>query len=249
MKRAGGVRTTATQRGQATTEFVVVALALVPLFLLVVHLGKVIDLLHAAESASRYAAFEAVVRHSGNGWKSNTSLATEVRRRFFSHPDAPVKTNDVAGDSSAHRNPLWSNAAGHPLLPRLEDDVGVALHIQAFDTIPAAGFAGALGLSHDNLASAIVTVRPASVARLAPFDTLRLDITRRTVLLADTWTARDPTQVRARIESAPMLYPLASWRALVDVAGALPMLVLDPPLHAGEFDWDAVPCDRLVGGC
>ena len=249
MKRAGFACAIATQRGQATTEFVVVALALVPLFLLVVHVGKTIDLLHAAEGASRYAAFEAVVRHSGNGWKSDASLAAEVRRRFFSHPDAPLKTSDVAGDFTAHRNPLWSDAGGRPFLPRLDDDVGVALHIDAFDTIPAAGFAGALGLSLENFATATVTVRPASVPRLAPFDTLRLSIARRTVLLADTWTAHDAAQVRARIESAPSLYPVAPWRALVDVAGALPALVFDPPLRAGDFDWDVVPCDRMVGGC
>jgi hypothetical protein len=237
------------QRGQATTEFVVVALALVPLFLLVVLVGKTVDLVHATEAASRYAAFETVVHHSGSGWTNDDALAADVRRRFFSHPDAPVKTHDVAGDFPAHRNPLWSDPTGRPLLPRLDDAVGVATAVDRLDALPAASFAGALALPSDNLATASVTVTPAGVPGLPPFDTMRLRITRRTALLADPWTARHPGAVRERIESAPPLYPVAPVRGLIDAAGRLPTLVFDPALQVGEFDWDVVPCDRLVGGC
>jgi hypothetical protein len=236
------------QRGQATTEFAVVAMALVPLFLLVVLIGKMADLAHTAQAASRYVAFEAVVRHSGSGWKSDPLLAAEVRRRFFSHPDAPVKTDDVAGDSAAHRNPLWSDHVGRTLLPRLEDSVGAALRIDRFDALPAA-YAGALALSTDNLAAATVTVTPAGVPELPPFDTLRLRIEGRTSLLADAWTARGPGAIRERIQSSVRMLPTAPIRPLIDAAGRLPTLVLDPPLRMGEFDWDIVSCDRLVGGC
>jgi hypothetical protein len=237
------------QRGQATTEFAVVAMALVPLFLLVVLIGKLADLAHTAQAASRYVAFEAVVRHSSSGWKSDALLAAEVRRRFFSHPDAPVKTDDVAGDFAAHRNPLWSDYVGRTLLPRFEDTVGVAMRVDRFDAIPAAAYAGALELSTDNLAAAIVVVTPAGVLGLPPFDTLHLRFEGRTSLLADAWTARGPGAIRQRIEASARMLPTAPIRALIDAAGRLPTLVLDPALRMGEFDWDIVPCDRLVGGC
>jgi hypothetical protein len=69
------------------------------------------------------------------------------------------------------------------------------------------------------------------------------------VLLADPWTARDAAGVRDRIESAPLMYPIIAVRGLIDIAGQLPPTVFDPALRVGEFDWDVVPCDRLIGGC
>jgi hypothetical protein len=237
------------QRGQATTEFVVVALVLVPFFLLVVLAGKLADITHTAQQASRYAAFEGVVRHSGTGWKSDVALAAEVRRRFFSHPDAPLKTDDVAGDFTAHRNPLWSDPAGRPLLARLSDTVGVSLHIDRYDALPAAAYADELGLPDRNLSTASVTVRPSDMPALAPFDVPGLHIERHTALLADAWTARDATGIRARIAASSRVLPTGPITSLIDAAGRLPTLVFDPALRMGEFDWDVVPCDRLIGGC
>jgi len=236
------------QRGQATTEMVIAALVLVPLMLLVPLLGRVVDLVQATEAASRYAVFEAITHRSGAAWAGDAALAEDVRRRFFNHPDAPVKTGDVAGDFTAHRNPLWSDHVGRPSLARLGEQVGVATRRDPLDT-PAASYAATLHLAQDNLVSASVTVTPAGVPELPPFDRTTLRIARRTVLLTDPWTAHGNADVRQRIESAPRLYPVAAVRGLIDVAGRLPTLVLDPPLRVGEFDWDVVPCDRLIGGC
>jgi hypothetical protein len=237
------------QRGQATTELVVLALALVPLFLVLPLIGKYIDLMQTAEAASRYVAFEGIVRNSSGSWKSDPELAAEVRRRFFSRSDAPVKTGDVAGDFAAHRNPLWTGPAGHPLIERFADSVGVQTAVNGLNPLPGAAFAGTWGLSRDNLYTASVTVRPANVSSLPPFDTLGLRIARRTVLLADAWTVRDSAAVRSKIEGSAAVYPIAAFRGLVDIAGQLPPLMFDPAFRVGEFDWDVVPCDRLIGGC
>jgi hypothetical protein len=237
------------QRGQATIEWVVLALALVPLFLLVPLVGKFIDLAQTTEAASRYVAFEGMARHSGSGWKDDAMLAAEVRRRFFGNSDAPVKTNDVAGNFAAHRNPLWSDPAGHPLIERFADNVAVRTEIGSVDAIATAAFASAFALPHDNLLTGSVTVRAANVRGLAPFDTLGWATTRRTALLADAWTATDSAGIRRRIEAAATVFPIAAVRELVDTAGQLPTLVFDPALRVGDFDWDVVPCDRLVGGC
>lgn len=237
------------QTGQSTVEFAVLALALVPLFLLVPLIGKYIDMMQTAEKASRYVAFEGAARNSSNSWKSDVELAAEVRRRFFSNSDAPVKTNDVAGDFAAHRNPIWSDAAGNPLIEKFDNDVGVRTQVSGMNAIATAIFADPLGLSRDNLYAANVTVRPVDVKNLQPFDNIGLSTTRKTVLLADAWTARSAASVRGKIEGSAAMYPIGQIKTLVDVAGLAPTLVFDPKLEVGEFNWDVVPCDRLIGGC
>lgn len=243
--RVGG----SAQRGQSTVEFVVLGLVLVPLFLAIPLIGKYLDLIQTSEEASRYLAFEGMAKNSSSAWKSDADLALEVRRRFFSNSDAPVKTNDAAGDFAAHRNPIWSDAAGNPLIDKFEDQVGVQTQVASKNAIASALFAGELGLSKDNLYTASVTVKPVNVKNFAPFDDINLSISRKTVLLADAWTARDSAAVRSKIEHATGMVPLQMAHTLLDAVGTVPTLIFDPALKIGEFDWDVVPCDRLVGGC
>lgn len=238
------------QRGQATTEFAVLALVLVPLALAVPLLGKYIDLMQAAEAASRYVAFEGTIRNSSSSWKNDAELAVEVRRRFFSNSDAPVKTGDAAGDFAAHRNPIWSDHAGRTLIEKFEDSVRVQTQAAGKNAIAAtAPFSDALGLPDANLYTASVTVAPVKIPGFAPFDAVDITTTRKTVLLADAWTARDSAGIRRRIEDSVLLYPLGQAKPIVDLIGLLPTVVFDPALKLSEFDWDVVPCDRLVGGC
>lgn len=248
MKRASPFRGRR-QAGQSTVEFAVLALALVPLFLLVSLVGKYIDMMQTTEEASRYVAFEGAARNSSSTWKSDAELAAEVRRRFFSNSDAPVKTGDVAGDFTAHRNPVWTDAKGRPLIASFADDVGVRTSVAGLNAIASAMYAGSLGLSHDNLYTAKVTLRPANASGPAPFDAIGLSTTRKTVLLADAWTARGPAGIRRKIEGVAAMYPIGHMRAFIGVAGLAPALVFDPALEVGNFDWDVVPCDRLIGGC
>jgi hypothetical protein len=234
------------QRGQSTVEFVVAALALLQLFIAVPLLGKYLDLFQTTETASRYVAFEGMHRHSANGWKTDAELGLEVRRRFFSNSDAPIKTGDAAGDFAAHRNPLWTDHRGQPLIAKFQDDVSVATTVSGKNAIAAATlFGGPLGLSQDNWYSAAVSVQMAETP-LVP----ALGTTRRTVLLADAWTARNNAQIRQRIEDGGLpVYPIGKAKALVDLIGLIPSAVNDPALKVGDHDWDIVPCDRLKGGC
>jgi hypothetical protein len=238
------------QGGQATTEFAVLALALVPIFILVPLIGKYIDMNQTAEQASRYLAFEASARNTRSTWKTDDELATEVRRRFFSNSDAPVKTGDAAGNFSAHRNPVWSDHTGKPLLQNFEDDVGVAGAKESYNAIASTAlYRGELGLSDDNLYTGNVTVKIADVANLQTFDKIGLSTSRKTVLLADAWTARDNASIRGKIEDSFAMYPMGPLKGIIDIVGTLPTLVYDPALKVSDFDWDIVPCDRLVEGC
>ena len=238
------------QRGQATTEFAVLALALVPIFIAVPLIGKYIDMNQAAEQASRYVAFEAAARNTSSSWKTDAEIAVEVRRRFFSNSDAPVKTNDVAGDFAANRNPVWTDHAGNPLIAKFEDDVGVASATQDYNAIAATAlYRGELGLSNSNLYTGNVTVKMADIAGFQPLDQIGLSTSRKTVLLADAWTARDNASIRSRIEGSVLMYPIGPLKGLIDPLGTLPPLLYDPGFTVGDFDWDVVPCDRIVGGC
>ena len=238
------------QRGQATTEFAVLALALVPIAIAVPLIGKYIDVNQAAEQSSRYVAFEAAARNTNSSWKSDAELGVEVRRRFFSNSDAPVKTNDVAGDFAAHRNPLWTDHTGKALLQKFETDVTVQSHKEGYNAIAAtAPYRSELKLSNDNFYTGNVTVKMADITGFAPFDKIGLSTTRKTVLLADAWTAKDNAQVRGKIEKSFLMYPIGPLKSVIDPIGMLPTLVYDPALKVSAFDWDIVPCDRLIGGC
>lgn len=243
------------QQGQSTVEFIVLALVLVPLLLAVPLLGKYMDIAQTAAVASRYAAFEGTVRHSSanGGWKSDAELAMEVRRRFFSNSDAPIKSSDAAGDFNAHRNTLWFDHRGDALLPKFVDNVGVATERKALSQPFGALYAGALDLSHDNLHTGRVAVAVADIAKFEPFDTLNLSIRRETTVLVDPWAASGPGQVEERIKRD-------GWNPLgpfpykpLEVLGGNPAVDLAftlfefgaPPPQIGRVEPDRVPSDRL----
>ena len=69
------------QAGQALTEFLVVALALIPLFLLIPMIAKYQDIGHSTQMASRYAAFEATIRNDAHGaFKTDANAAKRASR-------------------------------------------------------------------------------------------------------------------------------------------------------------------------
>lgn len=243
------------QRGQSTMEFVVLALVLVPLLLAVPLIGKYMDLAQTAAVASRYAAFEGTVRHASasGGWKTDAELAMEVRRRFFSNSDAPVKTGDAAGDFNAHRNTLWFDHRGAPLLPRFVDNVGVKTERATIAQPFGAFYADALDLPRDNLYTGRVMVAVADVAGFQPFDKLKLSVTRSTTVLVDPWAARGPGMVEAKIkrDGASPLGPFP-YKPL-EILGGNPIVDLAltlfeygaPPPDIGRVEPDRVPGDRL----
>ncbi len=234
------------QQGQSTIEFVVAALVLVPLFIAVPLLGKYIDLHQTIEVASRYVAFEGMARNSSSRWKGDAALNQEVRRRFFSNSGAPIKTGDTAGDFTSHRNPVWSDHTGKPLIARFDGDVSVSATASNKEPLAnATTFGRRLGLSHDNWHQGNVTVHIAATSTLPAWTA-----TRRTALLVDAWTARNPAQIRERIQDGgASLYPVGAIKAFADLIGRIPTAVNDPALKIADHDWDIVPCDRLRPGC
>jgi hypothetical protein len=255
------------QRGQALTEFLCVAVAVVPLFLLIPLIGKYQDISNSTQAASRYVAFEATVRNdSTNSWEPEGQLAQEVVRRFFSNPDAPIKTNDAAGNFKANQNLFWRDPVDKPLIADFGSDVSLTFGPDA-STTQAGGFASIadegkpfpvydqLGLQARGIYTANVSVKlanvPSGLKFYEPFDKLNLAMTRSTSIVIDPWTAKDPAQVESKIAGSDVFFPagnLAAVSPLVDAAVTiidLPGGVSGPKLGKLDFWRDVVPEDRL----
>jgi hypothetical protein len=260
------------QAGQALAEFLAIAFALVPLLLLLPMIGKYQDLAHMTQMASRYAAFDATsFGDMGDGyeaWKPPAQLADEIRRRFYSNPDAPIKTGDVAGDFDANRNLLWRDPYGNPLIRNFSDvsisfgnnaaaqsggfSAGSGADGTPFNSVPFAN-ANTIGLQARGIYTANVAVAvanlPAGFKSIAPFDTLHLSIERHTSLLFDPWASPITKVTEKRVgRLAPINNALSAIEPLVDVAvDAVDMFKVPRPDFANLEPWrDVVPADRLV---
>jgi hypothetical protein len=259
--------------GQALTEFLVVALALVPLFLLMPLIAKYQDIAHQTEMASRYVAFDAVARNEWqNSWKDPGQLAGEVRRRFFSNPDAPIKTNDTAGNFDAHRNLFWRGPTDEPLISNFDEDVAISFGDAAssqssgfkaakdgapfnklIGTALETNIADQFKLKAAGIYTGNVTVKlaktPEFLKSYQPFDTLDLSITRHTSVVINGWDANSAGTVSTRIDSK-LLVPGTLLRPIGSTLGAFfgPFeggQVSPPKLGELDFWQDVVPADRL----
>ena len=263
------------QRGQSLVEFLVLAVALVPLFLLLPMIGKYQDLVQATQLASRYVAFDATSFGNADGfnqWKPPAQLADEVRRRFYSNSDAPIKTGDVAGDVDANRNLFWRDPYGHALIANFQD---VAVSFGNGATTQAGGFssagldttvfnqkpfanAAAIGLAANGIYTANVSVGlanlPGGIKSVVPFDSIDLSIKRHTSLVFDPWHSPTTVKTESRVAwLAPVDSALATISPGVDLAVRLIDLStggaahVEPPKFGDLSAWrDVVPADRLV---
>lgn len=100
-------------RGQAMTEFLVICMVLVPVFLAIPMLGKYMDIQHSAIQGTRYLAWERTVWAPGK--KSDTQLENELRNRVFTGHATPVKAGDGKTVPASY-NPLWKDVGGRPML-------------------------------------------------------------------------------------------------------------------------------------
>ena len=237
------------QRGQALSEFLVLAIAIVPLAIGMPLAFKYLDIMWSSEQAARYAAFEATVNHTGIGWKSDDLLAKDIRERLFVGSTAPILSEGAPQRVGFERNKLWTDRAGRDLLAPGQDAVVVNSQVESFNPIDATFLHRAsLGLPIDNFYTGTVTLKFAGNTGFAPLDALKLQTSRRFALLADEWTARNPAEVRERIEGSAVSYPIGAVAKLVNPLGQLPRLTFDPAFVVGDGDWDNVPDDRKVEG-
>lgn len=230
-----------------------VAAALIPLFLLVPVIAKYQDIAHATQMASRYAAFDTLVRYNSapNTAKSPDQLQSEVRRRFFSTSDAPIKTKDVAGDFKAHQNLYWRTPDDKPLIANFSDITLAQSRRSTFDGQPVKGpFAFTFGAT--DIYSANINVKlanlPSGLKFYEPFDKINLSINRGTSVLADAWTGKSTVDVQNKVGGlVPNVTALSQLSTLVDPTLMLVEPGVSPP-KLGRLDYWAedVPDGRVV---
>ena len=213
------------QRGQALVEVVVLAAALVPLFLAIPLIAKYQDLRHAAIAASRSAAFECSVRPEecvAGESAVQARLADALRRRHFARHDRDLLSIDASGDDppSWERNRFWVDRRGAPLLAAAADVSG---SVQAGEldaarnawgrgagTLVAGGGFGlaaagpaVFGLELDQgLVTAGVRARVSLDRTLANWlekpEGIALGLSGRTAVLVDSWNASSGRGTEAR---------------------------------------------------
>jgi hypothetical protein len=228
--------------GQAMTEFCVLMAALSPLVLLIPMLGRHLDLIHTADIASRYVAFESIAHDPLNGRLHDEQIAADVARRFFSRSDATIRTGEAPSDAPAERNGLWVDHRAQPLLPDLRNRIGATTRAGARDPFPAARhwWSEGFDLRSRNLITGTVTVHPLWLPPIA----------RTAALLVDDWSALGTRDVQLRIEHAgDFIYPSGELDSSLRLIGQLPRLLTDEPMKPGLKDWEVLPCDRLENGC
>lgn len=203
------------QHGQALLEALVAALALVPLALLAILLGKFQSMQTATIAASRTLAFECTVRPGDCvDPTARQRLAEDVRRRHFGRLDREILSDDVLDDAAPERehNALWVDRRGKRLLERYAD-VTIAVAPSRFD----AGRSTAVGRATEGAAALLdrlagpsrfgldveggfavadvrVRVSPSETGneRFVRLDSMPLVLHARTAVLGDGWNASGP---------------------------------------------------------
>jgi hypothetical protein len=186
------------QRGQAMSELIVAMLAVLPLLLGVIYIGKYQDLKFSAVQASRYAAFDRVYDPSSRH-KTATVLAEETRARFFTDPmlknNGAVAFQDSTQNSSNTNGTLnqnWYGSGGDPIVTKYQD---VSVNVQNPSTngtfIQGLDLAGKLNFKIDDpgIAQADVQVPLANVATFAALNNLNLKLDVSTAVLTDGFNA------------------------------------------------------------
>lgn len=252
------------QRGQALTEFLVLAFALVPLFLLMPVIAKLQDMAHSTQMAARYLAFEAMARHPGaGGFQPEAEAAAELRRRFFGHSEAPIRTGEGADDVDAQRHAFWRRPDGSPLIRSFADvqlSFGRGRAPQPLQGLDPASdgdafpLHDALNLSAHGIYTAHVTVTladlPEGLKAYEPFDRIGLVMSRSTSVAIDGWSGRGPVEVQQKLDDT-LIFPGRALRSTTGVLRPVMELVEMPggiaPPRLGQLDFwqDVVPPDRL----
>lgn len=262
-----------TVQGQALTEFILITLLLIPLFLVIPLIAKYQDLAHTTQVASRYVSFEAMTRNNQTpgDQKPDEQLANEVHRRFFGDANAPIQTMASTVNIASNQHPFWRNQQGAALIKNSDNDINIGFSPSS-DSVPFNPLAGMpsfnvreeLGLQAPGIYTANISVTlvnlPAEIMAYTKngdeFKNINLSIARHTSVLVDAWSARNPEQVESRIDRAS-LFPGKLLASMKPAVGAIAGIVESPQYFPGNcldcgpklgelaFWRDAVPKDRL----
>jgi hypothetical protein len=263
-RRLGTV--TVGQHGQAITEFVVVCLLMVPLFLAVVYVGKYSDVKQTAIEASRYAVWERAVDPT-SAHKSDAQIQQELEVRIVGNGgrnDGKLQSTDAAASTSTDDtayNPLWFDQGHKRMLNKLTDATVVG-GIQ--DTAaPSSGTTAKLANAVNGVEAKWLKLDTAGWLRadvnipllnvnFAPLSDINFAAGSTTVLYGDAWNAGGSASVIATTKrAAPADMLLNSGPFNTVMSGIRTFVGLVEPsfrnFYPGCIAPDVVPTDRLPG--
>lgn len=207
MRRANPRANRRSQAGQALTEMAIVAVVLVPLFLLVPTLAKYFHMKQTAQQAARSAAWAATVTPDYEFAQLDATAQRKLMLdRHFGTATDPITSQASNGvDADDVESPMMNSFSNHALLRR--GDVTLAPYTnesggrvtdiiegfsRLFELIPGGSFPP----NRNGLVGAEVTLRPRNLVNadgspsfLDPFHGLDLEMTLQHTLLADAWNA------------------------------------------------------------
>jgi hypothetical protein len=242
-------------RGQALVELLVASAALVPLVVGIVLVGRLQDVRTAVVQSARYAAFGQAL-----GEASTADVQSEVRARFFGHPEHAPRAADRR-DDRAGANPHWVDVLRPVPMIREPADVTVRLAnrpppgaaaramsstVAGVDRITALT-GGTFGLERRGYVGAEVDVRLAALPSLARREARPLSLHARAAVLGRDWSAAGPAETAVRASALVPTSPLRRVRPVIaPLAWALSLL--EPALRElclAPVDPELVPFDRL----
>lgn len=217
------------QHGQATTEFVVALLVMVPIFLGIYYFARYSDVKHAAIQASRYTAFE-------RSWdpfyraKSDVQLKEETRARFFTDlPDnsGKIKFRDttVALNADTKRVAFWSDVEYKRLLQNFSDvDIKIVsagdLNVGIVSKLQDIG-SSAFSLPPGGIIRSEVTVPLNNVANFDALKNIDIAVPGATAIGAGAWNASGAKGTHSVCDRVMPTVLADKVKSATDVLGAL----------------------------
>ncbi|MBS0192669.1 MAG: hypothetical protein JSR34_00280 [Proteobacteria bacterium] len=213
-------------RGQAMGETIVVALFfLVPLFLMLVLVGKFINMRSTTLQAARYTAFARTV-YSASGFErdatmarlTDAQLANAVKMRFFSGNFTAITQTQNNSVGAFANNPLWVDQGGNQLVGNpgnvtatatgngepnsFATDAALGVTLQPLRNLVGLGFS----LTLQKYYTAAVAVQPklpvGPAGYISLLNGLPLTFSAHDTLLADGWSASDENYERCEAATA-----------------------------------------------
>jgi hypothetical protein len=258
----------ATQQGSAITEFAVMTVVLVPMFLMFPMLGKIGDMNSTTIQASRYGAWERTVATAGQ--KSDKQLETEIENRFYTKIDTPIQTGRKPLTKKKYENPLWRGYGKDRLLRSAQKNVkntmrnsktpgkaGGALDKVITKLADAFSFGGNSsgfnvnrnGLYRSNVAVDVgsnkmgfLGTKDCTGAKSAKVFTC---IQRHNVILTDTYDSGNPTEAANRTRGLVPTAVFSDVNDLFKVIGKFPLMREFSGFRAGYVNPEVIPGDRL----
>ena len=265
------------QRGQALTEFIIVAtMLLVPLYLLIPVLGKYLDMKASAVVGARYVAWERTIYFGGSTasetWpgndKSDTAIHNDMRQRVFAQGTGIAAADSTASNwgSKGYKNG-WKNRNGTGMLPNYssvsqtlaqEKTPGLANEVIRV-LVKVANALGPFELEMKGLHVAEVGVTANTQAIAFSWDNNAaksfkpgpLTFSDKNAILVNTWSAKGRDHVKSQTQGLTPTGVFQTTAGQVILTALKVVIGIAMPeiwfLELGKIEPDIVPEDRLVG--